>query len=207
MTSLNTIIKRITRFINIYFIYVSVAVVVIIFLAGYLFLIQAKIAKIKDLGGVNYEQKLQERDLKKSNLKKLEQAKKDFEQIDVKEIEKFSSILPHQNDIPALLVKMDNFAKDLGLSLTSIDITEKSAAVLPATPTEGSNKTGQVFAATGTIKQVGITISVKGLYSYQDFKNFLDSVEKNMPLMDINSIAYVPNSDSYSVNLTTYYLQ
>lgn len=202
MTGFNAIIKRVIRFINIYFIYVSVAFVVIIFLGGYLFFIQAKIAKIGDLGGVNYQQKLQERDLKKSNLLKLEQAKKNFDQIDVKEIEKFSSILPSQDDIPALLVRMDNFAKDLGLTLTSIDITEKSAVALPSTATAG-----QVATSTGTIKQVGITISIKGLYSYDDFKKFLDSVEQNMPLMDISSIAYVPGSDSYTVNLTTYYIQ
>ena len=41
--------------------------------------------------------------------------------------------------------------------------------------------------------------------SYPEVKNFLSDLEKNLRIFDVNAVYFSPDSNTYSVNLFTYY--
>ena len=56
------------------------------------------------------------------------------------------------------------------------------------------------------MKRLGVSINLLG-DSYGAFKRLLEVLEVNVRLFDVNSVFFAPDSDSYSLNFFTYYLE
>ncbi len=192
MKSLKHFFHAAIKFFEAHVFYSAVGLVLVIFLASYGLLIQRQYAHIREIGDTSFDQKLEELILKQQNLETLRQAKQQFESIDATALQSLKDVLPRQNDIPGLFVQMKDLAESLNLKLTSVDVSEKG----PITALSTEN---------GTVNQVTITISVEGIQSYEAMKEFFDRIETNMRLLDISAVGYKPGSNSYTVNLSTYY--
>ena len=198
MISLSRIINKIFFFTNKYYKVISAILVIIILTSSYFIFFQEEISEIQKVGVVDYQEKLNEKKIKENNLVELEEIFSKYQKLRKDEIEKLDIILPEEINIPSLYIQLEEWAEDIGLVLSEVSIGEKSAST-PSSKTLGSLPTSL------GLKSVAISLSVHGIDSYEKLKLFLNSIEENIRILDVNSITYSQTVDIYNLNLTTYY--
>lgn len=134
---------------------------------------------------------------------------KDLVEANRENIESLKLAIPASRDISALLVIFEEASAINGLLLGSIDIGED---------TSNQETTKEAGTKTSPVAVVNIKLNLIG--NYGQFKNFLGSVEKSLPLMDISDITFKVSSNQkigeetddsfnpildFDVNLNTYY--
>lgn len=183
--------------INRFYIIIAVFLVIAILTLGYLLTFNKEYNKIKSLGTVDYQKKINELESKKSNLAQIEKVYDSYKKISQEEIKKLSIMLPPEKDVPSLFIEMEALARESGLALNSIDVAQAGAVSITAGLAEGS--------ATLNIKKLNINLKIQGIDSYDRLKLFLGNVEKSIRILDLNSLSYSPAQDSYGISLVTYY--
>ncbi|PIY97044.1 MAG: hypothetical protein COY66_01580 [Candidatus Kerfeldbacteria bacterium CG_4_10_14_0_8_um_filter_42_10] len=194
-----------------YFRFVLGGVVVLLLFISFYFILWPKYSEINDQGGLDYKSKVKLLESRKQELSQLQDLEKKYSQITSAEKEKLRKILPSSKYFSDLFVQMENLAKESGLIVSRISITEEGSTGV-ATDTNGSNtgSNANVGKTIGGIGTLGISLSVEGDNSYPALKIFLDNVEDNMRIVDMDSLSYSPPSEetpAFTVNLKTYYLE
>ena len=98
------------------------------------------------------------------------------------DIESFSKVIPEGQNIPELLVGLEDLASGSGLSFSSVNFKTKD------------------LKAPG-FKTLVMEIKVKG--SYPNFKNYLKNLEKSLRIFDVISISFTgvgPGQSSININ-------
>ncbi len=187
------ILKSVLAFINRYYIGIVIALVLVILAGGYWFFVKQTVDKIRVVGVADIENKQQIIDQQQRALDKLKNLKKQYEALDYSQLKHIQSVLPHEADLPYVIMKLKQLITDNGLELVTID----SGAF--------SSTNASAGAAVPVIRKLNITVSFDGLESYAGLKNFLDQLSNSVPFFELNSLSYLPGSSAYTLNLTTYY--
>lgn len=114
------------------------------------------------------------------------------------DLARLKKLLPAQTNDGGLIVQFDNLAKNRGLILKSLAITEKE---------ESKNKAPSFAAAETTQKEqetvyqeAELNFKVAGFY--QNLTAFLEDLEKSLRVMDVDSIAFSSgDKDVYEFNI------
>lgn len=117
------------------------------------------------------------------------------------EVKRVYYAIPAKRDIPGLIVQFEALASENGLILENINLgkikTERS-------------KLGEIESPEETYKSLDITLKLAG--NYLAFKSFLQALEFNVRLMDINLISFssIETEESglvftFDVKLKAYY--
>jgi len=126
---------------------------------------------------------------KQAFLEKVEKLRDSY-QTNEETLKKLEYILPDGQDVPNLIVQVEAFANEGGLSLKKIDFLASE------------NKEYQILT---------INLGLSG--SYFAFKNFLKIVEDNIRLMDMQTVNFSPKSGiqtsdiDFEITLRAYYYQ
>lgn len=139
------------------------------------------------------------------NLKaKIEQLNEEYNN-NPKAVQNLLIAIPEQEDLSGLLTQLENLAMSNGLAMESVDFKEQTAENAAAPPPESSSNEA-VFpqagenTASGTSGELVATPSTASLFyktlsvdlklsgSYSALKNYLKAVEKNVRLMDVDSL-------------------
>jgi len=187
--------RKIFLAINKYFVLVIIALALIILAGGYFLLIKDKVAEINDIGAVDLTSKQNLLASRQQVKEKLEALNAKYGQITEDQLRQLDYILPHQSEIPYLVIEIQNFVKNSNLTLDAIDV-----GPLSINEAEGDEAT-----AADNIRELNFTLTVSGFETYDSLKDFLDSLSTNLPLIELTSLVYTPEVDSYTLNLTTYY--
>ncbi|TSC95594.1 MAG: Uncharacterized protein Athens101410_468 [Parcubacteria group bacterium Athens1014_10] len=151
---------------------------------SYFYLLAPKYAYLKEIGGLTL-QSLKEAVLTKgeylSNLKELKEV---YNRLSDDEKERLKQILPKNKDITNLFIHFENLVEKNGLELGGINFTD--------------------LKSEGKIKILNIKLSLKG-GNYQIFKKFLQNLEKDVKILDVNSVNF--SVDGYDLSINTYYLE
>ena len=121
---------------------------------------------------------------------------------------KLEYILPNNQDVPNLIVQVEAFAVESGLSLKKIDFF---ASDLGGGTSRAQAIRGETGVETKEYQILTINLGLSG--SYLGFKNFLKIVEENIRLMNIRTINFMPKSGvqtsdfDFEVVLEAYYYQ
>lgn len=118
----------------------------------------------------------------------LEERVAEFRQMNSEKKAMVGHAVPLEPQVPDLFVQYDAIARKNGLVMESIDAQEDPASITP----EG-------------IVTVRISMNLTGA-PYANFKAYLNDVEHNERLADVQSVLFVPDSGTYGVILHTYYL-
>ena len=164
---------------------------ILIFGASYFLYFRSEIGKLRAGGEFDlskYERELQTRSESLNNLKKSVAFLNSINKLDR---EKIDRLIPGTPDEPSLILALETIVRDSGLVLLSID-TKKGAEPKGSTAKD--------------LKTVDVTLGIGG-GDYVGLKAFLESIERNLRLFDIESFAYNPGSSAYSVRLRAYYLE
>lgn len=189
-----TIIKTITTAANRYFIAIVIVAVLLILAGGYWFFVKTTVDKIRVVGVADIQNKQSTIEQQQRTIEKLKKLKSQYEGVHFGQLTALQSVLPHEADIPYVILKLKQLISDNGLTLQSIDTVPftNAAAAKTAVPTP-------------VIQKLNISVSFSGLDTYAGLKGFLDTLSANAPLFELNALSYSPGSGSYTLNLTTYY--
>lgn len=101
--------------------------------------------------------------------------------------EKLGIALPEEEDIPGLLVQLENLARQSGLQPLSLRLEEGKEAKIPG------------------VSELRIVFSVGG-GTYPLFKRFLAAVEENLRLIDVLNVNFSLGATTFTLQMRTYYL-
>ena len=163
---------------------------IIIFLAAYFVYFRAEIGKLSANGeydSLRYEKELSARSEAFKNIKDSLAVLNSISKSDKEKIDRF---LPSSPDEPSIVASVSTIVRDSGMVLLSLDA--KSDSELKQSVVPG-------------LKAIDVTLGFGG-GDYTSLKNFFESLEKNLRLMDVESFAYSPGSNAYSIRLRAYYL-
>ena len=117
-------------------------------------------------------------------------------------------ILPGDSDVPNLLVELEALAKAGGMMISDIKIASVETKSSSRADTAGGEGVVQKQASVN-YQVIAITLVVKG--DYAAFKNFLQAIETNIRLVDLESADFNATSEGaaslfdFNVVLKTYY--
>jgi Tfp pilus assembly protein PilO len=126
---------------------------------------------------------------KQKNLEDLKSLKVDYESLEA-DVQNLFYVLPDEKDLPDLYVQIENIVTQNNLDLQSINITELTAAE-EAKPIPG-------------IDQLSINLTI-GQADYFRLKSLLNDIENSLRLLDVASISYSSQNNTFSIILNTYY--
>lgn len=98
------------------------------------------------------------------------------------DVNRLETAIPDSESKPELIAIMENLASQNGLGLTAINID-----VVPDEPKSRQEKEGNILANT-LIRTLKIDLKLTG--SYSSFKSWLEAVENNLRIFDIQKISF-----------------
>ncbi len=184
----------ISLFFNKYFIAVLIGVGILVLAAGYFIFISGIMADIQQAGSSDLEGRHQVLNAKQRTLRKLESLEQRHKQVTAAEVERLEKFLPMEDDIPLVMIEIKEFIEQNDLTVASLE----SGPLITGSDSVAAE-------ADQGIQALNITVAISGIDSYVKLKDFLDQMSTTLPILELKSLAYVPGTDTYSLNLTTYY--
>ena len=178
------------KFINLYYL-VTVILVVLLLATGAMLMV---VVYSNDDISTMVTQREEVLASKKSELAKLQAMKTDYDNLE-KSAQRILEVLPEGKNLPEIIVQLEELAKKNNLTMTNINIAEDKTVI------EVNSKANK-----SDVKKVILTTNLTG-GDYFTLKSYLMDIEKNVRLLDIQSLAYSPVSNSYDLMLNTYYLE
>ncbi|MBI4281675.1 type 4a pilus biogenesis protein PilO [Candidatus Uhrbacteria bacterium] len=115
---------------------------------------------------------------------------KEVSRVRPEEFEKMSRIVPSGRDVPRLIVELESLASETGILLKDVGLGEERESSAKDLP-KGVHAIDLVVTVTGG--------------DYATLKRFLEAIEKNVRLLDVQSFMFSKGLQSYSINLRAYY--
>lgn len=204
-----------------YYLPLSALAMVLIFAAGYVFLLRPKYEQIRSSGSFDQETLNAGVTKRQNYLNDIRKLNDNYSKINQSEIERLKKILPSEADIAGLFASMQILTTKSGILLTSINIAEAAETAASARTPSAAASAGDIddgegmpaaatatrtTAASGKIGKLNITLNLQGSENnYSDIKAFLTALENNLRLFDVNAVFFSPGSPAFSISLTTYY--
>lgn len=175
---------------------IVILLVLLTLAAGYFLIVKDRVVEIQEVGLVDLQSALDTLSGKEKILFGLQQLHEKYGRITEDQIMQLSNVLPQQSEIPYLVIEIKDFIKENDLILNSIDVGSLKSSIISDEPLATDNF---------SVKELKISLSIRGVDSYFKLKDFLDNLSANLPLLELTSLVYSPGTDAYSLNLTTYY--
>lgn len=190
-----------------YFLYLALFFVLVIISIGFNYIVLPVWRDIRSVDVVKVKEQQKQLDDLRAYVVQLKRMRDQYSLVDYNDVKRLEDVLPRNFDEQTTYLKVQNFVRQSGLSMTSLNIVSGSTA---------SSQTGEISrrstAATGTasasgrVVEVGIDVGVNGLQTYTQFKNFLQLLEQEAPLLQLTSLTYPISGASATFSLKTYYL-
>lgn len=177
---------------------VGVIVAVIVLVVGTLSFVLPRYQQVQALGGLNYNQKLDQLNAQKEYLKNLQELRTKVQGLSRDDIQRLDAVVPKGKDIPGIFKQMQSFAREIGMELLSISVTDGGVVSAPETVT------------TSKVRSLTIAVVLGGQLDYVGLKNFLSVVSRQAPLLDLTNVTYggstTTTSTTYNFSFRSYYL-
>lgn len=172
---------------------------------GWLLLLNREVQSIQASGALGYQDavlRLEQAEQRLAELKQMEQAYEDLSQERLAQVD---PVLPIGLNPPAVISNIESFASSTGLEILSIDVVQPETVDELAPPV--TEEVGAPVFSDPNIQTATITLNVDSEQgSYNELKRFLDTLESFVPVYDLRTISYVPDTTSFALQLQTYYL-
>lgn len=192
---LSSIKKSLIALFTNYFIVISVLCVALVIGLGYQLIIKSTVDDIRSIGVVDLKDREQQKANLEDTLRRLQRLENRYNELTYEDIKQLEYLLPDEREIPHIIIELKDFIAANGLKLNSIDVGMFRANI--------GDEADKVRAI--NIKSLNVTVSIDGLETYTQIKDFLDKLGTLMPPFELNSFSYSPGTSGYSLNLTTYY--
>lgn len=213
---------------------ISTAILVgVLLLGGYYLFIQPKVKSNEELRDAALQTSVDQENSKQllNNLEDLKRVYNDILTNRQNDIERLREIIPNNPQVAELFLMADRLSRQYGMSLEQISISEaKEDKVQAATLNEDGEPVSDTKAVADTTKKnlalktlsVSFVVTPMSLpeeeqpeldqkSNYQSFKEYLEALEKNLRLVDIQTISFTnmestnKTAPSYNFTVQTYY--
>ncbi|MDP3964773.1 MAG: type 4a pilus biogenesis protein PilO [bacterium] len=189
-------------------------IIVLVLLLGWSIFLAPKYESIQNQGLLDYDKKQDTLTQRQSYLSQLQELADEYRAIDQAAVENVNQVLPSEQQLPELFVMLEAFAEDAGLTVERITLTpqgrvQAAAQSRGAVGEDGQSETieSSTLADPTQVGEIGIVMGISVTdFSYAQFKNLMQSIEQNIRLFDLNTVNYAPGTQSFVLNMTTYYL-
>ncbi|MCX7779154.1 MAG: hypothetical protein N2259_02855 [Patescibacteria group bacterium] len=177
--------KKIHYYLVTYFKILTPLLCLVIFLIGFFLFIHPGIKKIfsNDLDSKVLEKKLLS---EKDKFNRLTNLKENFEKIDFAALQKIKKIIPDNDELLNFIIFLENLVRENNFSIPGLNFS--------------LSKTSD-----HSLSSIQTNLTLSG-GNYQSFKNLLKIFEKNLRIIDIDSVSLSPVTATYSISLKTYFL-
>jgi hypothetical protein len=179
--------------------------IVVILGAGWLLLLSREVEAIQQSGILGYEDSVQRLQLAEQRLAELKELEQSYEAVSQERLSQLEPVLPIGLEPPSVISNIQSFADSTGLEILSIDVVvpEPVAGAQPEVVTNA----GLPEFSNPDIRTATITLNVDSQEgSYGELKRFLDTLENFVPVYDLRTISYVPDTTSFALQLETYFV-
>lgn len=170
---------------------------IILFIASGYFILNPLISSFKQ-ANLEIEATLEEKEGVESYLASLNRSISAAETISPETMKRINEALPKEVEIPVLMKTFLQFAKSNGVTMESINFSPEQSS------TGGLSYGGYALATV----RASVAIKAPG---YQTMRKYLDDLQKNIRLLDVESISVSGDANSgemsYSLEMKTYFLQ
>lgn len=201
--------RKINNFLINYFAYLAVALSVIIFVAGWLFLLYPQYRRINQDSDAVRKNLRAEYNAKLENLNEIISLRQSYEAITAEDKEKIKQMLPPAGNLSELIPLMENIALRNGAVLNSVKVeadNAKGSAGVRAPVADNNSAAGIFLRPPQNVGLIRIEISLS-LVSYAVLKNILKTFENNLRLFDVAKLEYGVNDNRATFNIFCYYLK
>ncbi len=187
------------RFIQRHIFTVGIIVAALVLLLGYLFAVAPRLQTVQNLGGLNYNQKQRTLEAQQKYLADLKTLHTRLQDISYDDIARLDKVIPKSKDIPGIFRQMQAFAAQANMELMSVAVTDGT----PLPPSASGKGSANLHTLT-------VSVILNGTLDYAGTKQFLDTVSRQAPILDLTSItntaagASLPST--YSFAFRSYYL-
>ncbi|MFC1597916.1 hypothetical protein ACFL2M_00070 [Patescibacteria group bacterium] len=194
-------------FVSKYFVWLVVGVGVVIFSAGWFFLLQGAYFSLQETGFTTYDEAAQNLEDRQNYLLNLTLMESEFVELDEERLQQTKHLLPVGLEPTEVISNIQAFTGATGLTVLSIDVVKPEVEVVQQRAVEGE-RTGPEPFENKRIRTATVTMNVENTAgSYAELKRFLDALETFVPVMDLRNLSYTPDTSSFALQLQTYYLQ
>lgn len=183
---------------------VSGLIVIVWFILGYLFVIQAKI----QAGNANPEETLEKIQLKldarQAKLGQLNNLIDDYKNLDTEYIKRLKEFLPSEKDNSIIFTHLDAIARandSVLLKASAANLNKKDIIDISVKENIELPKDIEISVIDAEF------LSHKNKDSYKFFKNLLTNIENSLRLFDIESIDFSPKMETLNFSAKTYFLK
>lgn len=187
------------RFIQRHIFTVGLIVATLVLLVGYLAFVAPRLRTAKNLGGLNYNQKVKNLETQQKYLDDLKTLHVRLQDISYTDIARLNKVIPKGKDIPGIFRQMQAFAAEANMELFSVAVSD-GAPLPPGVDGKGS----------ANLHTLTVSVVLGGALDYQGLKDFLNIVSRQAPILDLtaisNSAAGASTPTTYSFTFRSYYL-
>lgn len=203
--------EKIFGFVDKYFGYLSLFIIVVVVGLGTYYIVYPHWNEVQGVELLRVREKEGQLTEAESYLSDLKAMRDKYTQVDYFDVQRLSQVLPRDFDEEQMFLTLRQFGKESGLEVTNLKIntvTSQSQATEETARRRTTDETAESSESVGigTIRQVDISLTVRGVDTYESFKQFLMIIETHAPLLDLGEVAWPIEGGQVIVDLVTYYL-
>lgn len=186
-----------------YFNLIMLFIVLIVFAIGYGYILEPKYDNVSTVIAQRNTLKLNNLAILENNLNTINRYKQTYNKIGEERLYKINTILPPFESNEEFFTMFEEMILKRGYLLTSLNVSSDASAHVSA------KKASVAAATTGKDPQIGtinISMSLIGI-DYKGMKTLLKMIENNLRIMDITTLNFQYDSETLSLDISTYYLK
>lgn len=194
-----------------YFYYFVVMELVIIFGAGYWWLLKPKMQTVfGNQAKINLQDKTKQAEITRLDaaINELMQIKNSYLNLSAADADRIKQMLPNQSEERDLMTQINKIVAANGMLLKAINLedsrTDNAARTGRGITSDASAKGGEEDIASTKSEAVAISLEMGGV-SYPALKSLLAGLESNLRLIDATDIKYSPRDESAILVVKAYY--
>jgi len=126
----------------------------------------------------------------RSVLTRFEKIMADWESVSEEDKRRLDYFLPEGKDVPGIVAMLDTMAAQSGFAVTKVSLSHTEQPI---------EKKPDLFP-------ILISMSIDG-GTYQNLKQFVEKIENNLRVLDVESLSFQAGKGIYVLNISTYYLK
>lgn len=193
------ILKQVSKFFVRYYEAIVAVLVLIVFIIGFVFIINPKYKKINEMKQYTLVDLTSGKSKIEMYLNKLVEYRDSYKNISDVSKERIDKAIPRDNHVEVLYAQIENLTKKQGVAIRSLSIIDNPVSE----EAKGKKEKGEEGAL--KLGQANISLVVSGV-DYNGLKRLLVAFENNLRLLDVFSINFKPEQKEAELIMYSYYL-
>ena len=179
--------------------------VIIVSGLGYYFLVKRQLDRVGPGREIDVATAAATLEQQQGYLAQLKSLKTNFEAIDPSSVDLLSQVLPAEKAVPELLAQLEVIARQTGVDLRSVNITDVEQTGPSARQRLRQEVGGAAPVVPGNVKEMLVQIEISA-FTYRAYKDFISALESHTRVIDAQNFSFQTEQETQNITVKTYYL-